>query len=46
MGISRQYGQGWPFVVQNTLAIGRELAILTPVLAMVVALHVRRSRRA
>jgi membrane-bound metal-dependent hydrolase YbcI (DUF457 family) len=44
MGISRYYTQGWPFVVQNTLAIGRELAILTPMLAMVVALHVRRSR--
>ncbi len=44
MGISRYYSQGWPFVAQNTLAIGRELAILTPVLAMVVALRVRRSR--
>lgn len=42
LAISRRYYQGWAFVRQNALAIGRELAILLPLL---VAAFFYRSRR-
>jgi membrane-bound metal-dependent hydrolase YbcI (DUF457 family) len=36
LAISRRYYHGWRFVIQNTLAVLRELAILIPAIALVI----------
>jgi membrane-bound metal-dependent hydrolase YbcI (DUF457 family) len=41
MAISRRYHQGWTFVRQNTIALARELVILTPALILVVLIRRR-----
>ena len=41
LATSRQYYRGWTFVLHNLRAIGRELAILLPALAVVVMIRPR-----
>jgi hypothetical protein len=43
MAISRRYYQGGVFVAQNARALGLELVILVPILAVVMRLRHRRS---
>jgi membrane-bound metal-dependent hydrolase YbcI (DUF457 family) len=43
LAISRRYYHGWRFVIQNTLAVVRELAILIPAIALVIVLRPRRA---
>jgi membrane-bound metal-dependent hydrolase YbcI (DUF457 family) len=43
MAISRRYYQGWVFVAQNVRAVGLELVILVPILALVWRFRLRRT---
>lgn len=42
LAISRRYYHGWRFVIQNTLAVLRELAILVPLISLVIVTRRRR----
>ncbi len=42
LAISRRYYHGWRFLIQNALAVVRELAILVPLLALVCVTRPRR----
>jgi inner membrane protein len=41
LAISRRYYHGWRFVMQNTLAVLRELVILLPAMALVIMMRPR-----
>jgi hypothetical protein len=41
LAISRRYYHGWRFVLQNGLAVARELAILLPIVALVMVMRRR-----
>jgi hypothetical protein len=43
--ISRRYEESWSFLHQNLFALARELAILLPVLALIMALRPRSRTR-
>lgn len=43
LAVSRRYYQGWTFVRQNLLALGRELVILVPILTLIIWMRPRRS---
>lgn len=42
LAISRRYYHGWRFVIQNALAVAREIAILGPTVALVIFSRRRR----